>query len=72
MKEVERIIRLLPEDGNKGLTYLACFNNSNDDRPLKVEIKKLKVRKVRQILFVITPHTKEEEEADKGKREINR
>ena len=65
IKEVKRIIRLLPEDGKKGLTYLARFKDSNDDIPLKVEIKKLKVRKARQILFVITPHTKEEEEAHK-------
>ncbi|MCG8309305.1 MAG: PAS domain S-box protein [Cytophagales bacterium] len=65
VKEIKRIIRLLSEDGKNGLTYLARFINSNNDRPLKVEIKKLKVKKSRQILFVITPHTKEEEEAHK-------
>ncbi|MCK5700134.1 MAG: PAS domain-containing protein, partial [Cyclobacteriaceae bacterium] len=50
IKEIKRIIRLLSEDGNSGLSYLACFKNSNDDRPLKVEVKKLKVRNTRHIL----------------------
>ena len=65
IKEIKRIIRLLSEDGNNGLSYLACFKSSNDDRPLKVEVKKLKVRNTRHILFIITPHTKEEKEAHK-------
>jgi PAS domain S-box-containing protein len=63
--EIKRIIRLLPDDESRGLTYLAKFKNSNDDRPLKVEVKKLNVRTDRLILFIITPHTKEEEEAHK-------
>lgn len=63
--EIKRIVGLLPEEGNGGLTYLARFKNSNEDRPLKVEVKKLLVKKNRLILFVITPHTKEEEEAHK-------
>jgi len=65
VKEIKRIIRLLSEDGNGGLSYLACFKGSNDERPLKIEVKKLKVKKNKQILFIITPHTKEEEEAHK-------
>lgn len=65
VKEIKRIIGILSEDGNNGLSYLACFKGANDDRPLKVEIKKLKVKKSRQILFIITPHTKDEEEAHK-------
>jgi PAS domain S-box-containing protein len=63
--EIKRIIRLLPDDESRGLTYLAKFKNSNEDRPLKVEVKKLSVRNDRLILFLITPHTKEEEEAHK-------
>ncbi len=65
IKEIKRIFRLLPENGQKGFTYLARFNNSIGEKPLKVEVKKLKVNGDSQILFVITPHTKEEEEAHK-------
>ena len=65
IKEIKRIFRLLPENGQKGFTYLARFNNSNSEKPLKVEVKKLQVNGDRQVLFVITPHTKEEEEAHK-------
>lgn len=65
VKEIRRIIRLLPEDGNNGLTYLAKFSGIANKNRLKVEVKKLKVNKKHQILFVITPHTKEEEEAYK-------
>ncbi len=65
IKEIKRIIRLLSEDSNGGLTYLARFKKSNNDLPLKVEVKKLKVKKNKQVLFIITPHTKEEEEAHK-------
>ena len=35
VKEIKRIIRLLSEDGRIGLTYLASFKNSNNDKPLK-------------------------------------
>jgi PAS domain S-box-containing protein len=63
--EIKRIIRLLPDDESRGLTYLAMFVNSQEDRPLKVEVKKLSVRKDHLILFIITPHTREEEEAHK-------
>jgi hypothetical protein len=38
--EIKRIIRLLPDNESRGLTYLAKFKNSNDDSPLKVEVKK--------------------------------
>ena len=65
IKEIKRIIGLLSENAQGGLSYLACFKGTNNDQPLKVEIKKLKVQKSRQILFIITPHTKEEEEAHK-------
>ena len=65
IKEIKRIIRLLSDDGKGGLSYLARFKNSIDDRPLKVEVKKLKVKNNPQVLFIITPHTKEEEEAHK-------
>lgn len=65
VKEIKRIIRLLPEEGGSGLNYLACFKNSNVDRLLKIEVKKLKVGESRHILFIITPHTKEEEESHK-------
>lgn len=63
--EIKRIIRLLPDDESRGLTYLARFVDSQEDRPLKVEVKKLSVRKDHLILFIITPHTREEEEAHK-------
>ena len=65
IKEIKHIIRLISDDGKGGLSYLARFKNSIDDRPLKVEVKKLKVKKNPQVLFIITPHTKEEEEAHK-------
>lgn len=63
--EIKRIIRLLPDNESRGLTYLAKFKNSNDDSPLKVEVKKLNVGSDLLILFIVTPHTKEEEEAHK-------
>ncbi len=65
VKEIKRIISLLSEDEKSALSYLAQFKNSIDPRPLKVEVKKLKVNEKRHILFIITPHTKEEEEAHK-------
>ncbi len=65
VKEIKRIIRLLPRDGKSGLTYLAKFLHINDERPLKVELKKLYVQKRQHILFNISPHTLEEEEAHK-------
>jgi PAS domain S-box-containing protein len=65
LKEMRHIVRLLPEHGHSGLTYLARFKNTNDDLPLKVEAKKLFVQGKMHLLFIITPHTKEEEEAHK-------
>ncbi len=65
IKEINRIIRLLSEDGKHGLTYLAKFKNTGNNRPLKIEVKKVIVKQTRHILFIITPHTKEEEEAHK-------
>ncbi len=65
VKEIKRIISLLSGDENSALSYLARFKDSVDTRPLKVEVKKLKVNEKRHILFIITPHTKEEEEAHK-------
>ena len=40
IKEIKRIIRLLSEDGNDGLTYLAKFKDTVDGRRLKIEVKK--------------------------------
>ena len=65
IKEIKRIIKVLSEGEISSLTYLATFKNSIDNRPLRVEVKKLKVSKTQQILFIITPHTKEEEKAQK-------
>lgn len=63
--EIKRIIRLLPEDKDEGLSYLAHFTQTNDDQPFKVEVKKLTVGADTLILFIITPHTNEEAEAHK-------
>jgi PAS domain S-box-containing protein len=63
--EIKRIIRLLPDKEGQGLSYLARFKTSPDDRPLKVEVKKLCVRADTLLLFIITPHTAEEAEAHK-------
>jgi len=65
IKEIKRIIRLLPDHEGGGLTYLARFKQTDDSKPLKVEVKKLKVKQKQLILFIVTPHTKEEEEAHK-------
>ncbi len=65
LKEMRHIVRLLPEHGKSGLSYLARFKNANNDLPLKVEAKKLSVQGNMHLLFIITPHTKEEEEAHK-------
>ncbi len=63
--EIKRIVRLLPDKKEEGLSYLARFTKMNDDRPFKVEVKKLKVGNDAMILFIITPHTNEEAEAHK-------
>lgn len=65
IKEIKRIIRLLSEEEQNSLAYLASFKNTIDDQALKVEVKKLKVGSTLHILFKISPHTKEEEEAHK-------
>ncbi|NJN27074.1 MAG: PAS domain S-box protein [Cyclobacteriaceae bacterium] len=65
VKEIKRIIGLLGEESNGGLSYLARFKRPENAMPVKVEVKKLIVKNSIQILFVITPHTKEEEEAHK-------
>jgi PAS domain S-box-containing protein len=64
-KEIKRIIRLLSDNESRGLTYLARFKNSKSDRPLKIEVKRLNISKKQIVLFIITPHTDEEQEAHK-------
>lgn len=65
IKEIKRIIRLLSEEEQNSLTYLASFKNSIDDPQVKVEVKKLKTDKNPHILFKIAPRTNEDEEAHK-------
>lgn len=65
IKEIKRIIRLLSEEEHNSLTYLASFKNSINHQPLKVEVKKLKFDNTLHVLFIIAPHTNEEEEAHK-------
>ena len=65
IKEIKRIIRLLPDNEGDGLSYLASFKNSSEDQRLKVEVRKLSVKKKKLVLFLITPHTSEEAEAHK-------
>lgn len=65
IKEIKRIIKLLSVEEHNSLTYLASFKNSIDDHPLKVDVTKLKVGNKLHLLFKISPHTKEDQEAHK-------
>lgn len=65
VNEIKRMVRLIPDHNNGGLTYLARFHDSIEELPLKIEVKKLEVKSRQLVLFIVTPHTKEEEEAHK-------
>ncbi len=65
VKEIKRIISLLTDSENSSLSYLACFKNCINKGPLNVEIKKLKIKHQKYILFQITSHTEEDARANK-------
>ena len=65
VKEIKRIVRLLPNQKSKSLTYLAQFKNNSVVTTQKVEVRRLNVGPDEQVLFIISPHTDDEEKAHK-------
>ncbi len=64
-KECQRILKLIPSENYDSLIFYGHFLSLNDPRPLKIEVKSLKVRENDLILFVVTPYSSQEEETYK-------